>query len=114
MVKTKLVNRRDALALLRNEKKLRELPPDGKRKSRTNKVYVNKSPCPSYKRILDKCNALLNQKYITSFYTVNGKIKIIYEANNGTITSVVNHEADLLEIFGKGVVNEINNEKAAQ
>ena len=73
MVIAKLVNRRDALALLRN----------GKRKLKTNKVYVNESLCPSYKRILGKCNAILKKKYITSFCTVNGKMKITYEANNG-------------------------------
>ena len=73
MVIAKLVNRRDALALLRN----------GKRKLKTNKVYVNESLCPSYKRILGKCNAILKKKYIMSFCTVNGKMKITYEANNG-------------------------------
>ena len=114
VVIAKLVNRRDALALLRNKKKLRELSPDGKRKLKTNKVYVNESLCPSYKRILGKCNALLKKKYITSFYTVNGKIKITYEANNGNVTSVVNHEEDLLEIFGKDIMDEINYERAAQ
>ena len=114
MVIAKLVNRRDAIALLRNKKKLRKLSPDRKRKSKTNKVYVNKSLCPSYKRILDKCNELLKKKYIVSFYTVNGKIKITYEPNNGIVTSVVNHEEDLLEIFGKDIVDEINYERAAQ
>ena len=79
----KLVNRRDALALLRNKKKLRELSPDRKRKLKTNKAYVNESLCSSYKRILSKCNALLKKKCIASFYTVNEKIKITYEASIG-------------------------------
>ena len=61
MVIAKLVNRRDALALLRNKKKLSELSPDGKKKLKTNKVYINESFCPSYKRILCKCNALLKK-----------------------------------------------------
>ena len=81
LVIAKLVNRRDALALLRNKKKLRELSPDRKRKLKTNKAYVNESLCPSYKRILGKCNALRKKKCIASFYTVNEKIKITYEAN---------------------------------
>ena len=85
-----------------------------KKKLQTNKLYVNESLCPSYKRILSKCNALLKKKFITLFYTVNGKIKITYEANNGNVTSVVNHEEDLLEIFGKDIMDEINYEKAAQ
>ena len=114
MVIAKLVNRRDALVLLRNKKKLRELSPNGKRTMKTNKVYVNEYLCPSYKRIIGKCNALLKKKYITSFYTVNGKIKITYEANNGNATSVLNHEEDLLEILGKDIMDEINYERAAQ
>ena len=35
---TKLVNQRDAIALLRNKKELCELSPDGNRKLKTNKV----------------------------------------------------------------------------
>ena len=105
----KLVNRCDTITLLRN-KKLRKLSPDGKRKLKTNKVYVNESLCPSYRHILGKCNALLKKKYIMSFYTVNGKIKITYKANNGNVTSVVNHK-DLLEIFGKDI-DEISYERA--
>ena len=111
VVIAKLVNRCDALTLLRNNKKLHELSPDGKRKLKTNKIYVNESLCPSYKRILSKCNALLKKKYITSFYTINGKIKITCKANNGNVTSVVNHE-DLLEIFGKDI-DEIIYERPA-
>ena len=114
VVRVKLVNQRDALALLRNKKKLRKLSPDEKRKFKTNKIYVNESLCPSYKRILGKCNALLKKKYIASFYTVKRKIRMTYEANNGIATSVVNHEEDLLEIFGKGIVDQINYERAAQ
>ena len=110
MVIAKLVNRLDALALLTNKKKLRELSPYGKRKLKTNKVYVNESLCPSYKRILGKCNALLKKKYITSFYTVNGKIKITYKANNGNVTTVVIHKEDLFKIFGKDIIDEINYE----
>ena len=114
VVIAKLVNRRDALVLLRNKKKLRELSPNGKRTMKTNKVYVNEYLCPSYKRIIGKCNALLKKKYITLFYTVNGKIKITYEANNGNATSVLNHKEDLLEILGKDIMDEINYERAAQ
>ena len=75
VVIAKLVNRRDALALLRNEEKLRELSPDGKRKLNTNEVYLNESLCPSYKRVLGKCNELLKKKYITSLPST-GKSKL--------------------------------------
>ena len=57
---------------------------------------------------------LVKKKYIASLYTVNGKVKITYEANNVIETSVVNHEEDLLEIFRKDILDEINYETAAQ
>ena len=57
---------------------------------------------------------LVKKKYIASLYTVNGKIKITYEANNVIGTSVVNHEEGLLEIFGKDILDEINYERAVQ
>ena len=56
----------------------------------------------------------LKKNYRASFYNVNGKIKITYETNNGIVTSVVNHEEDLLEIFGKDIMDETNYERAAQ
>ena len=49
-----------------------------------------------------------------AFYTVNRKIKITYEANNGNVISVVNYKGNLLEIFGKDIVDEMNYERAAQ
>ena len=64
--------------------------------------------------VLRKFNALLKKKYLTLFYTVNVKTEIIYEANKRNVTSVVNDKANLLEIFGKDMVDEINNERAAQ
>ena len=41
-----LVNRRDAIKILRNKKKLRELPRSGKQKLRAEKIYVNESLVP--------------------------------------------------------------------
>ena len=77
VVIAKLVNRCDSLALLRNKKKLREFSPNGKRKLKSNNVYVNESLCSSYNNcILSKCNVLLKKKYTTLFYTINEKIRI--------------------------------------
>ena len=41
IVIAKLVNRRDAIKILRNKKKLREPPHSGKQKPRAEKIYVN-------------------------------------------------------------------------
>ena len=50
---------KDAIAILRNKKKLCELIQEGNKKLKSQKIYVNESLCPAYKRILGKCNALL-------------------------------------------------------
>ena len=94
--------------ILRNEKKLDELSPGGKRNSKANKVYVKEPLCPSHKRILGKCNSLLKIKYIAPFYTVKVKVKIKYEANNGNVSSVANQEADLVEIIGEEIADEMS------
>ena len=80
IVIVKLVNRRNAIKILRNKKKLRELPRSGKQKLRAEEIYVNESLCSHNKRLLSKCNALFKKKRIESFYTMNGKIKIKYDS----------------------------------
>ena len=60
-------NCRDAIIILRNKKKLRELNQEGKKKLKSEKIYVNESLCPACKPILGKCNALLKKKYVDSF-----------------------------------------------
>ena len=59
VVIAKVCNGRDPIVILRNKKKLSELSQEGKKKLKSQKIYVNESLCPAYKRILRKCNALL-------------------------------------------------------
>lgn len=54
------------------------------------------------------CNSLLKKKYVTSFYTVNRKIKIIYKVNNSSATALDNYEVDLIEALGKDILDEVN------
>ena len=56
--------------------------------------------------IYGESNSLLKRRYIKFFYTMNGKIKVICQSHNGNAANVVNHGADLFEIFGKGIVDE--------
>ena len=58
VVITKLVNRRDAIGIIRNKKKLREIHDEDKQKLRSNKIYVNKSLCLAFRKLLGKCNSL--------------------------------------------------------
>ena len=109
VVIAKLVNRRDATVILRNKKKLRELNNDAKKKLKSNKIYVNESLCPAYRRILGKCNALAKKGKLVSFFTINGKIKIKITAEGRPIE--ITHEVDLIELFGCEIINEINAER---
>ena len=86
MVIAKVCNRRDAIAILRNHRKLRELSQGG------------------------KCNALLKKKYVDAFYTINGKVKIKYGCRNGQETTEISHEKDLIEVFGIGIMRAVDEE----
>ena len=101
---------RDAIAILRDKKKLCELSQEGKKKLKSQKIYVNESLCPAYKRILGKCNALLKKKYVDAFYTINGKVKIKYGCRNGQETTEISHEKDLIEVFGIDIMRAVDEE----
>ena len=110
VVIAKVCNRRDAIAILRNKKKLRELSQEGKKKLKSQKIYVNESLCPAYKRVLGKCNALLKKKYVDAFYTINGKVKIKYGCRNGQETTEISHEKALIEVFGIDIMRAVDEE----
>ena len=110
VVIAKVCNRRDAIAILRNKKKLCELSQEGKKKLKSQKIYVNESLCPAYKRVLGKCNALLKKKYVDAFYTINGKVKIKYGCRNGQETTEISHEKDLIEVFSICIMRAVDEE----
>ena len=110
VVIAKVCNRRDVIAILDNKKKLCELSQEGKKKLKSQKIYVNESLCPAYKRILGKCNALLKKKYVDAFYTINGKNKIKYGCRNGQETTQISHEKDLIEVFGIDIMRAVDEE----
>ena len=75
------------------------------------KIYVNESLCPSYCKLLGKCNALMKNKHLNSFYTANGKLKVKYDTENGEEEeSVISHAYDLDYIFGKSIMKAIDDE----
>ena len=106
VVIAKLVNRQDATKILRNKKKLREMNNQDQKKLKSRKIYVNETLCRTYRKLLGKCNALQKKKHMTSFYTINGKIKKKYDDQ----TEEISHENDLIEIFGEAIIKEINEE----
>ena len=100
VVIAKCVNRRDAIAILRSKKKLRETSEDDKKKlGVTGKVYVNESLCPEYRRLLGICNALHKKKKIASFFTINGAIKVTRSAEGEK--TIIGHMYDLIKLVGE-------------
>ena len=90
----KLVNQQDVQSILRGKKKLQNLDKGRKKRLKTQKIYVNESLCPPYRNLLGKCNALLKRKYISNFYSVNGKLKIKRGPTDDRATEI-KHEDDL-------------------
>ena len=66
--------------------------------------------CPAQKCILSKCNTLLKKKYVNTFYTINGKVKIKYGCRNGQETTEISHEKDLTEVFGIDIMRAVDEE----
>ena len=81
-----------------------------KKKLKSQKIYVNESLCPAYKRILGKCNAILKKIYVHAFYTISGKVKIKYGCRNGQKTTKISHEKDLTEAFGIDIMRAVDEE----
>ena len=63
--------------------------------------------CPQCRKLLGKCNALLQRKYISNFYSVNGNLKIKCGPTDDRATDI-KHEDDLQHIFKDEIINEIN------
>ena len=103
----KLVNQQDVLSILRGKKKLQNLDKGRKKRLKTQKIYVNESLCPPYRNLLGKYNVLLKRKYISNFYSVNGKLKIKRGPTDDRATEI-KHEDDLWQIFGNEIIDEIN------
>ena len=63
--------------------------------------------CPQCQKLLGKCNALSQRKYISNFYSVNGNLKIKCGPTDDRATDI-KHEDDLQQIFKDEIINEIN------
>ena len=76
VVIAKLTNRRDAIDILRQKKKLWTLNAEDQWKLNSQKIYVNESLCPKYRQLLGKCNALWEENTLDSIlFTVKSRLK---------------------------------------
>ena len=110
----KVINRRDAIAILRAKKKVRDFDDVTKMKfsvKKETKIYINESLCPQYRKLLGICNSLHKIKQISSFYTINGSIKIKLDE---VTTMNIGHIADLYKLFGEDIINDINEKHLQQ
>ena len=106
VVIAKCVNRRDANAILRAKRNLRELDDAGKKKLGVKgKVYVNESLCPEYRRLYGICTSLYKMKKLATSFTINGTIKVC--VSEGDEKQAIEHISDLHGLFGEEEINNI-------
>ena len=107
----KLVNRRDAIDILRAKGFVRNFSSDTKKHLKLptdTKIYINENLCPSFSRLMGISNKLFKQKVIAGFYTVNGILRL--KLTDGSTKSIT-HVVDLRNLFGD-VVDRIMKEHA--
>ena len=96
----RLVNRRDAIAILRAKGKVRSFSSQTKNSINldTNKtIYINENLCPNFSRLQGISNSLFKRKEIAGFYTINGMLRL--KLLDGS-TGFVSHIQDLHKLFG--------------
>ena len=98
----KLVNRKDAINILWNKKKLRDGGDVVHNKFGVGRLYINESLCPAYRRLFGICNNLYKEKLASANYTVNGKLFIV----TGDDKHEIKHLQDLIKIFGKDKIEK--------
>lgn len=65
----KFTQRKDVSSILFNKKKIKDM-------HGMDKIYINESLCPYYRRLFGKGNALMKDKKIKQIFTRNGTVKI--------------------------------------
>ena len=109
VVIAKYLNRRDATAILRAKKKLREVDVAAKTKLGVKgKIVINESLCPEYRRLFSICNGLYKAKKLTSSYTINGSIKVVIEEQGET--KIIGRINDLYDLFGEKAIEALISE----
>ena len=89
---------------------------NNKSKFESTKIYVNEPLWSHYRKLLGKCNCLLKKNQLNYFYTVNGKLEIKYDLEDGEVSAVITHGENMPEIFGvemmkESKANTIHNDK---
>ena len=110
----KLVNRRDAIDILRAKGFIRNFPGETKAHLKLNpdkKVYVNENLCPSFSRLMGISNKLLKLKAVSGFYVLNGLLRL--NLLDGGV-AFISHLEDLRKLFGATVDNIMKDHEDAR
>ena len=93
----KFVNRKDCTNILKVKKDLQLLDPTKLSFTEGTKIFINKSLCPYYRGIWNKCKKLRANQKLHQFYTINGIVRVKLE-ENGPPKSIT-HILDLVNLF---------------
>ena len=107
IVIAKFVNRRDAIAILRAKSFVRNFNNETKDRLKLDtdkKIYINESLFPSFSRLMAISNQLFKDKKISSFYSVNGLIRVKLPDGG---TAPISHLEDLRKLFGRETIVNI-------
>ena len=77
----KFVNRKDCTNILKVKKELKHLDQSKLSFSEGTKISINKSLCPYYRGIWNKCKKLRANQKLHQFCTINGTVRIILKEN---------------------------------
>ena len=83
--------------MMRVKKELKNLDMTDLDFSEGTKIFVNESLCPYYRWLWSVCKKLRERKYIHSFFTSNGTIKVML-SENGRAHSIT-HDEDLKKLL---------------
>ena len=89
----KFSSRRKSSELLNKKKKLKNLNIGKYGLNDGSSIYANESLCPYYRGLWGKCKGLWQDKVITSFYTINGILRIKKSEHDKPM--IIIHDEDL-------------------
>ena len=93
----KLSKRKKWYEIFQNKNKLKNLDTSTLGFKRGTKIFINESLCPLYKKLWSISKRLFTEKEISSFYTLNGTVRI--KIREGSVPIIITHMKDLEDLF---------------
>jgi len=93
----KFSQREDRNSIIRNRKMLKEMDLSECGLEGDGKIFINENLCPSYKRLVGIANKLYKNDVISSFWTINGVLRIKFNERDPFI--IITHIEDFMAQF---------------